>query len=215
MALKEKLIRAKEVATFAHEGQLRDEGVPYIVHPANVVDILKQIGCIEDPAVLAVGWLHDVVEDTHYTLEYVRKTFGKEIAFGVWLMTDNPDVSQRDRKADTINRLRHYYHNKFAVVKLADRLSNLSSMVTWNAKRKYKYAIGSLGILWAISKTSCPQLWDALFITVCSMVMPELEQDMFRNRKCCGCAKHRKTWWTGGHHYCMWCMKKRSVVKHK
>ena len=61
--------RAAEVATQAHHGQVRagDGTVPYIAHPAEVVQILVQHG-IDRAPILAAAWLHDVVEDTALTL---------------------------------------------------------------------------------------------------------------------------------------------------
>lgn len=61
---------ARIVATDAHEGQFRRDGRPYIVHPAAVAEKLEEAGL--PPHVVSAGWLHDVVEDTDYTLEDLR-----------------------------------------------------------------------------------------------------------------------------------------------
>lgn len=199
--------RARELAYMAHDGQLRDGGKPYIVHPEAVVNLLRELGCINDPEILAVAWLHDLVEDTAYTLEYVRKQFGKNVAFGVWLLTDDITIKQHKRKSDTINRLKHYTNNKFSIIKLADRLSNLDTMSIWKPKRQYKYALGGLGILWAVSSRLAPKLWDTLFVTVCTHMLPGVTNDLVKTRVCGICGKHRKTWWSGRQHYCVFCMR--------
>lgn len=61
---------ASALATFAHEGQYRRDGRPYIVHPADVAQRLERVGV---PAqVVAAGWLHDVPEDTDWSVEDLR-----------------------------------------------------------------------------------------------------------------------------------------------
>lgn len=61
---------ARAVATEAHDGQFRRDGRPYIVHPAAVAEKLDEAGL--PTHVVAAGWLHDVPEDTDYTLEDLR-----------------------------------------------------------------------------------------------------------------------------------------------
>ena len=60
--------RAREFATQAHEGQVRKyTGVPYIVHPIEVMEIVCTVE--HDDAMLAAALLHDVVEDTEHTID--------------------------------------------------------------------------------------------------------------------------------------------------
>ena len=67
-------VRAAELAIRFHDGQVRkmgpDEGLPYIVHPMRVAATLRTWGCLR--SVVALGWLHDVVEDTSATFEILR-----------------------------------------------------------------------------------------------------------------------------------------------
>lgn len=74
----EKLHKAMLVSEKAHEGQFRVSGEPYITHPFAVTEIL--LDCKADIITLVGALLHDVVEDTDYTIEYVRDIFGKKVA---------------------------------------------------------------------------------------------------------------------------------------
>lgn len=67
-----KIITAYEFASKAHEGQRRSSGQPYIIHPLAVSYILLELGM--DTDTICAAMLHDVVEDTHTTLEEVKKT---------------------------------------------------------------------------------------------------------------------------------------------
>src|SRR5438445_10510588 len=62
----------------AHEGQIRRSGEPYISHPLSVAAILADLRL--DLDTIATGLLHDTVEDTHATLEDIRREFGDVIA---------------------------------------------------------------------------------------------------------------------------------------
>ena len=74
----ETLTKAYEFALKAHKTQKRDEGVPYIIHPVAVADILSDLKL--DSATIATGLLHDTIEDTKATYKTVEKEFGKEVA---------------------------------------------------------------------------------------------------------------------------------------
>ena len=61
-----------------HEGQFRKSGEPYIIHPLHVCMNLTKFNA--DESSLCAGLLHDVVEDTEYTLEQIRNEFNDDIA---------------------------------------------------------------------------------------------------------------------------------------
>jgi (p)ppGpp synthase/HD superfamily hydrolase len=73
-AQRAKVELAYRFATFAHDGQLRKSGEPYITHPVAVAAILA--GLQPDVDTLLAGLLHDTVEDTNATLEDVEREFG-------------------------------------------------------------------------------------------------------------------------------------------
>src|SRR5574339_664940 len=72
------VVRAYEFAKHAHREQYRKSGEPYIIHPIQVAGILADLEM--DPETVAAGFLHDVVEDTHVTLDDLRDAFNDEVA---------------------------------------------------------------------------------------------------------------------------------------
>ena len=76
--------RAYDVAEEMHRGQLRKSGEPYLIHPMAVAQILAELG-MDDETIVA-GLLHDVVEDTPYTMEELVNEFGEEVG----LLVDRP-----------------------------------------------------------------------------------------------------------------------------
>jgi guanosine-3',5'-bis(diphosphate) 3'-pyrophosphohydrolase len=128
--------RARVFATAAHAavGQLRKyTSEPYIVHPAEVVDILGTVG-ITDEYMLAAAWLHDTVEDTGVEVTDIWREFGGVVASYVnWLTipTTKEDGNRAQRKAKD----RDYIRNappEVKTVKLADLISNCSSIIRYD-----------------------------------------------------------------------------------
>ena len=77
---------AYAMAAVAHEGQKRNTGEPYIVHPIAVANIAAEELELDANTVIA-AFLHDVVEDTSFTLEDIRERFGDDVAFLVDVVT--------------------------------------------------------------------------------------------------------------------------------
>lgn len=130
--------RARIFATAAHSAvaQLRKyTNEPYIVHPAEVADIVANVpGATNE--MIAAAWLHDVVEDTGVTIEVIRAEFGSRVAELVGWLTDvsRPEQGNRaTRKA--IDRA----HSAMApadaqTIKLADLISNTKSIMAHDEK---------------------------------------------------------------------------------
>ena len=89
MNVKEK---AKLFAIKAHMGQVRknEPEKPMVIHPISVGGLLEEYGY--DDLVVAAGYLHDVVEDTKYTIDDIETEFGKEVASLV-MSASEPDKS--------------------------------------------------------------------------------------------------------------------------
>ena len=125
MDIKEK---AKMFAIKAHMGQVRksEPDKPMIIHPLSVGMLLEEYGY--DDNVIAAGYLHDVVEDTKYTIEDIEKYFGKDIAYLVRGASE-PDksLSWEERKKHTINITKKLpLRNKLVIC--ADKINNLEDL---------------------------------------------------------------------------------------
>ncbi len=127
--------RAYRVADQAHHNQLRASGDPYILHLIEVATILAALGL--DPEVCAAALLHDVVEDTSYTIDMVKKEFGPDIArivdgvtkISSFNFTDDA-VGHEQQQAQNIRKLLVATAKdlRVIIIKLADRLHNMRTL---------------------------------------------------------------------------------------
>jgi len=126
------LKRAYEFAKHAHKGQVRKSGEPYINHPLSAAIILANMK-VDLPAIVTCI-LHDVPEDTKYTLEDIEKEFGAQVSDLVAGITKLSAVyykdNMRDRQIDTLRRMFLVMAKDIRVVlvKLADRLHNMRTL---------------------------------------------------------------------------------------
>ncbi|MFN7357013.1 MAG: RelA/SpoT family protein, partial [Pseudanabaena sp.] len=123
--------RALEFAYRLHDGQCRASGEPYILHPIAVASILKDLG--GSNAMIAAGFLHDVVEDTDVTCEQIEEKFGKEVrqlVEGVTKLSKLSFESKTESQAENFRRmfLAMAQDIRVIIVKLADRLHNMRTL---------------------------------------------------------------------------------------
>ena len=114
---------ARDYAAEKHRAQQRKyAGEPYFVHLEAVVAVLRNHG-VDAEAVLAAGYLHDVVEDTPTTLQDITSAFGDEVAELVYWLTDAEKGNRKARMAMASWRLgRAPWEAK--LIKLADIVDN-------------------------------------------------------------------------------------------
>lgn len=136
-----KFLKAFEFASKAHEGQLRkDKKTPYIEHPVRVVEILAEFHADEDTLISTI--LHDVPEDTKYTIGDVRERFGEKVAFLVNGITKLSKVYYKhDMSELQVRSLKKLFlHSaedlRVILIKLADRLHNMRTLKNIPAKEK-------------------------------------------------------------------------------
>jgi len=146
--------QAVELATKAHEGQLRRTGEPYIIHPLAVKKILEEWGMDEDTIV--AGILHDTVEDTDVTLEQIKEEFGETVAQLVDGVTKLGKIRKNMKDLDTYlpetkdNFLRLMIATgndiRVLIIKLADRLHNARTLSALPPDKQKKIATETLEI---------------------------------------------------------------------
>lgn len=131
-----RLLRAYLVASDAHQQQTRMTGEPYILHPINVTQILAELRM--DADTLAAALLHDVVEDSGYTIGYLERYFNRDIAELVDGVTklnrikelSNMRHSVADEKAESLRKmfLAMVEDIRVVLIKLADRVHNMRTL---------------------------------------------------------------------------------------
>ncbi|WP_242861455.1 RelA/SpoT family protein [Cellulosilyticum ruminicola] len=139
---------AYALAKKAHGEQFRKSGEPYIIHPLAVAYTLADLEL--DIESIVAGILHDVVEDTDYTLEDIERLFNKEVALlvdGVTKLTkmqfttQNKELQKEEMQAENYRKmfLAMAQDIRVVIIKLADRLHNMQTLKFMTpAKQKEK-----------------------------------------------------------------------------
>lgn len=138
--------KAFKLANNAHDGMRRRSGEPYIMHPISVAIIVsKEIGL--GATSIAAALLHDVVEDTDFTVEDMAERFNSNIASIVSGLTKIKTATEGKEiggsmQAENFKRLLLTMSEDFRVVliKIADRLHNMRTLESMPARKQYKIA---------------------------------------------------------------------------
>jgi guanosine-3',5'-bis(diphosphate) 3'-pyrophosphohydrolase len=148
--------RAYELAVSSHAGQVRESGEPFINHPLAVAAILHDMDL--DAATIQAALLHDVVEDTPFTLEQMREQFGDEVSRlvdGVTKLTRIRRLSRLDdaetfeeEQAENLRKIFLATVDDIRVIfiKLADRLHNMQTLASLSRERQVRTARETLEI---------------------------------------------------------------------
>jgi guanosine-3',5'-bis(diphosphate) 3'-pyrophosphohydrolase len=145
----ELLRKAYIFSAIEHKGQTRASGEPYLVHPLEVADILAEMRL--DPACVAVGLLHDVLEDTLTEPERIQEYFGGDVLHmveGVTKISKIPFASSEERQAENFRKLILAMVDDIRVilVKLADRLHNMRTLQHLSPERQVRIARETMDI---------------------------------------------------------------------
>ena len=133
-----------------HQGQIRQSGEPYLVHPLEVADILAQMRL--DEASIVTGMLHDTIEDTLATREEIAELFGEEIAELVDGVTKLSQFSagntQQEKQAENFRKMVVAMAKDIRVllVKLADRTHNMRTLEHMAPEKQERIARETLDI---------------------------------------------------------------------
>ncbi|WP_457563493.1 RelA/SpoT family protein [Caminibacter pacificus] len=134
-----KIRKALDFAIKAHSGQKRKSGEDYVIHPILVATITSYFNDSEDVIIAAI--LHDVVEDTEYTIWYIKDEFGSEVANLVEGLTKIVEIRGSSLAPSTSNEklaksamtfrkmlLASINDIRVLVIKLCDRLHNMMTL---------------------------------------------------------------------------------------
>lgn len=149
--------KAFETANSFHQGQLRRSGEPYIIHPIAVANILVDLGMDYQSIVAAL--LHDVVEDTDYTIEQLTEEFGEDVAILVDGVTKlgkvqlNSRETKEEQQAENVRKMLLAMSKdiRVIIVKLADRLHNMRTLEFVDPQKQRDKALETLEIFAPIS----------------------------------------------------------------
>lgn len=120
---------AIEFAAAAHRGQYRKGTlIPYLMHPLSAARTVIDAGCAEH--VVAAAILHDVIEDTHHTVDEIRVRFGGRVAELVEACSEPNHLqdSWEVRKQQTVDTLSSTPDQEILMVAIADKLDNIRSI---------------------------------------------------------------------------------------
>ncbi|MFQ5597281.1 MAG: RelA/SpoT family protein [Nitrospiria bacterium] len=145
----EVLDQAYRFADKAHKGQRRQSGEAYLHHPIEVAGILTQLK-LDLPSITA-ALLHDVVEDTHYTIEDIRQEFGDGVATLVDGVTKIGKIVFKNNQEKQAENFRKMIVSMSAdirvlLIKLADRLHNMRTIDALPEEKKERIAKETLDI---------------------------------------------------------------------
>jgi len=144
---KKEIRKAFDLAVEAHKTQRRKSGEPYIYHPIAVAHIAaKEIGLGTTSIICAL--LHDVVEDTDYTLKDIEKLFGKKVSKIIDGLTKIQDVFDKNvsMQAENFRKMLLTLSDDVRVIliKLADRLHNMRTLDAMKKPKQLKIASETL-----------------------------------------------------------------------
>ena len=145
----ERVKKAYSIAAEAHAEQKRLSGEPYIMHPLNVALILSKLGMDDDSVVSAI--LHDTVEDTKLTYDDVKATFGQTVADlveGVTKIGKVPLQTKEEQQAENIRKMLLAMSRdiRVIIIKLADRLHNMRTLMFKPEQRRREIALETIEI---------------------------------------------------------------------
>ena len=180
------ITKAYQFAKTAHEGQFRDSGEPFFLHPYEVASTLADLEL--DLDTIAAGLLHDVLEDTAVTPEQLLSEFGEHVfalVDGVTKLEKLPFRDRFEREAENLRKMIFAMAKDIRVIliKLADRLHNMRTLRHVEHERQVKIAretldiyaplanrLGIWSIKWEIEDLAFRYLWPKQYYQLVSQL---------------------------------------------
>lgn len=140
--------KAYAAAKSAHEGQKRKSGEPYFIHVLATAELVAEWGL--DAVSVSSALLHDIVEDTDYSLEKIKKEFGDDVAFIVDGVTKLGKIKYRgvERQVENLRRMIIALSQdiRVIIIKLADRLHNMRTLNALPPQKQKRIALETMEI---------------------------------------------------------------------
>ncbi len=141
--------KAFDLCVTAHEGQKRKTNEDYYIHPFNVAKIIVSLGL--DSQSIAAALLHDVVEDTKYTLEEIKSMFGAEVALlvdGVTKIGRLNFSTKEQQQAESLRKMLIAMGQdiRVIIIKLADRLHNMRTLDAMPEQKQRDVSVETLEV---------------------------------------------------------------------
>lgn len=160
----DKAMQALDIAIEAHNNQYRLSGEQYIIHPCSVALILLDLGF--DSTTIQAALLHDVLEDTDVSKEKLLELFGEKVVQlvdGVTKLDKIKFTSQEEEQAENLRKMFFAIAEdvRVLIIKLADRLHNMRTLIYLPEDKKLKFARETMDIYaplasrLGISKVKC------------------------------------------------------------
>lgn len=141
--------KAYDFGVYHHNGQKRNSGEDYFIHPIAVASKLSSMKL--DDQTICAGLMHDVLEDTDVTRDQMQEIFGEEITYlvdGVTKLKNLNYISKEEKQAENIRKMVMAMSNDVRVVliKLADRLHNMRTLEYMTREKQIQIANETLEI---------------------------------------------------------------------
>ncbi|GAA0171891.1 pyrophosphatase [Lithospermum erythrorhizon] len=183
----ELVIQAFNEAEVAHRGQMRASGDPYLKHCVETGILLATIGA--DATVVAAGILHDTIDDSFVTYDYIVRSFGAGVADLVEGVSKLSHLSKLARDNDTANKTveADRMHTMFlamadaraVLIKLADRLHNMMTLDALPLKKRERFAKETLEIFAPLANRLGIYTWKERLENICfKYVYPEQHEEL-------------------------------------
>lgn len=145
----DKLHKGYVYAAQQHRGQIRQSGEAYLSHPLNVAYILAEMNMDMDSIV--AGLLHDTIEDTDATYEFISELFGEDVAFlvdSVSKISKIPFQSKEEKQAESFRKMLISMSDdvRVIIIKLADRLHNIRTIDSLREDKRKRIAKETMDI---------------------------------------------------------------------
>ncbi len=145
----DKLHKGYVYAAQQHRGQIRQSGEAYLSHPLNVAYILAEMNMDMDSIV--AGLLHDTIEDTDATYEFISELFGEDVAFlvdSVSKISKIPFQSKEEKQAESFRKMLISMSDdvRVIIIKLADRLHNIRTLDSLREDKRKRIAKETMDI---------------------------------------------------------------------